>query len=293
MKKYISLQQAAEIANVSRQTIANWVDERIIQSRKTRCSSGHKYEVHIDSLMNIINNSTIAADTQAITAYETQLNMKVAELSQQWKSLLLTKKAVCLYPQTQQIILRILEAVVNNNKELRGIDMIRYVLRGNNYEEVAKMFGLQRERVRQIINKTLLRSNKIFSWAEVSLENQTLHNTINDLQQEVKQLKAENYNLRRDKEDLLINNKINENIKSETFTDEQLELLATSINDTTLPGRIKKLLFYARIYTVRDLLHKDKLELLRGRCFGYKALITIEDWLEAHNLTIGQLKRKY
>lgn len=292
MKKYISLQQAADIANVSRQTIANWVDERIISSRKTRCSTGHKYEVHIDSLMNIVNNSTIVANTQAITAYEAQAQLKVAEMAQEWKALLTTQEAIARYPHVRHIFIQVLQAIVNNNNNLRGVEMIIDMLKGRTLSEVGNRFGITTERVRQIVFNTLLRCNKVFSWATAVEENQKLTNEVEQLQHKVKQLEAENYNLRKDKEDLLINQKIEENIANER-NEELITLYATSIKDTDLPKRVKVLLTCARVYTIRDLLHRDTFELLRVRNFGRKALIIIEDWLEKYNLEIGQLKRKY
>ena len=292
MKKYISLQEAADMADVTRQTISNWANAGILAKRKKKCSSGYKYEVSIESLMNIINETTIKQSEDAIKKYEADLLRKSTQLQKQWETLLLTEQAVCRYPEVRRTIINVLLAVVNSNNNLRGIEMILHLVRGCTYEEVATKFCITRERVRQIVNRTYIRCNHIFAWSKVAQANQALTNEVQQLQQQLKQLEAENYNLRKDKEELLISQKIEENIINEKNED-LINLYATSIKDTDLPTRVKLLLQCGKIYTVRDLLHKDKLELLRLRNFGRKALIIVDMWLEDNNLEMGQLKRKY
>lgn len=283
MKQYIKPDEAAQIAQVTRQTIMNWIKEKVITSRRKRCSSGYTYEVSFQSLMNLINNTTIPADEQAIDTYTGRIKEQLLTLQQEWRTLLATQEAVATLPEVRRTILRIITSITPDEKYERGFSIIKELLRGNSYEDIAQKYQLTRNRVRQIVEITLRHPELINSY-------DIMQRKILSMEQQLKQLTLANKMLTIERDS--IKSQMTTNAKPLKPTEINAQLLATEITDLYdhFSTRVCRALTIRGINTVHDLLRCDFYDLSRIRNFGRRSIIEVEDFLEEHGLEMGMLK---
>ena len=160
----------------------------------------------------------------------------------------------------------------------READVVKRRLYGETLESIGEMFGLSRERVRQIAEKAI-RKSKELTWLKENTEH-------------IRELEADNQGLKRTV--VLLREKLTEYEERPELADADFvvlnntcELLATNVKNFNFTVRALNCMRSADIETVGDLVKYPKSDLMKFRNFGKKSLAELEYFVESHNLSWG------
>lgn len=167
----------------------------------------------------------------------------------------------------------------NENKlldflSIREKEIVMEFLNGNSFEGIAGKFGLNRERVRKIFEKTKRRinmnlfrnfKNMVSTHKELTERNIILEVTLKTLEAKIPLTNSE-----MDEYEFAVHN-----------------ILKTNIDDLDLSVRARNGLKNAQIETLADLVKYNKMDLLRFRNFGAKSLSEIEELVKEKGLQFG------
>ncbi len=289
-EQYLTTEEAAELAGVNRQTIINWVNERLIGGKKIRCAKGYRFIIDKQSLQNLIEDCTIKADTEAIARHKELLIKEKESLLQErqavkdeWEALKQTKDAICTYPNVLETVLRILDVVEVNYRE-REAEILRRVLRGVSFDRIAQDYGLRSERIRQIVQYSLRKMGNAPSYLQQG-------EAISDLKKQIGQLQVEKDVLGEQIKILWNENaELAEKVGIENvFNPEELDketaaLMSSRLIDHNLSVRTLKALRRYNIETIGDLIQYSSQYLLKIKYIGKKSLRELDDLLNTHGL---------
>ena len=170
----------------------------------------------------------------------------------------------------------------------REAEIMKELLKGTTYEDIGKRFGLTRERIRQIAEKSIRKSRDLI-WLKDRLDH------IRDLEADNQSMKAAYNDMKRrlhQQEELeRIEAEHDEEARRQALMekDEVCKLLSTKLVDCELSVRTLNCLRqgYYECETIGDVARLHKTDVLKIRNFGKKSLIELDDFFDAHGLQWG------
>lgn len=284
---WIRIGDAAEVSGFSRQTIRNWVDGKILPMKKIR---GLLY-VDKDVLMKVLDT---AGDVDSTRSKLEALKETYLKEYHEYKKLLACQRdsvdtnrylSICVNAGIRnrffQNVVHMLEAI--GILKYREGEMLSKLLEGEDMMEICNHYGLNRERVRQIIETAIRKSSDVTSIADIVSENKKLSEQNAALQAEVAALRSK----------LQI-------VEADVPAEEKKELdrlrvvLAKKIIDCPISVRAINILKayrvgseFKNIETLGDLCRINKLDYLKQRNAGKKSLTELENLLESYGLEFG------
>lgn len=285
--KLITVTKAAERLGVHRQTVENWAKRGILQVKAV----GRAHFV-LEEEVNAI--ADIAPDVEHARQSITKELDDIKAMQQEQEA---NRRAVRRELQIEGILARALTrrefyyAIPAMLCELdiipdRVAEVMRLVIQGETFEDIASRFGLSKERVRQLFTKgcrkaTLLSEvkDKLLQLEDVRLQNA-------ELKQQVKILSSELKTQREYEEALRAKNEA-ERIKAIEETDSLISLFNTPITDPSLNLSVRTLncCKSSDIETLGDICRHCKTDFLKMRNFGRKSLSELDDLLDSLNLS--------
>ncbi|MCX6754949.1 MAG: hypothetical protein NT068_00210 [Candidatus Nomurabacteria bacterium] len=179
----------------------------------------------------------------------------------------------------------------------RGVQILERYLEGETLEEIGRIHDLTRERVRQILGKTILRTRHrtpiISKWFKVfsKTEYATLDpEKVLKLLERGKELEKENQTLRISLEAVsrLSNSEVNAELSKIEEILKKQSILQKPVVDLDLSVRALNTLRACGMETLADVVNFSELELLQFRNFGKKSLDEVKEMLAFHGLTLKQ-----
>ena len=286
MARLISREEAAQLLDVTPQTISNWVEKKIITGHhvdrqlKVDKSTIEKY---FDSL------SDLAFTEKRVSAAQRDLQLSESELE---KNLDDMRSAVHLLGKgvpahlLSEIFLSICEVGGPDVIVQREQDILQMVLTGKSIEYVADNYGITRTRVIQIMSHAIRKLATMKSFTELHreykqllFENTNFPTVVQAFQNRIKELEIiSNLSVPPASEyDYLLGD------RGGYFTG----LMSTKVIDLKISVRSLNCLKAADVETLGDLVRCNKNDLLKYRNFGRKSLMELDDLLESLHLHFG------
>lgn len=286
MARLITRNEAAQLLDVTPQTISNWVEKGIL--------IGH----YVDRQL-VIDRSTIEKyfDTlsevgfmeKRISAAKRDLQFVENELMTNLKD---TRSAVHLLGDGVpahfliEIFESIIEASGNDVLKEREKVILTKLIEGNNPEYIGDEYGLTRSRIMQIASHAVRKLACVKTFSELRKENKQLifdntnfQTVVQAFQNRIKELERVN-NITSapvSEYDYLLGD------KGGHFT----ALMNTKVIDLKITVRSLNCLKAADIETLGDLVRCNKNDLLKYRNFGKKSLTELHDLLDSLHLHFG------
>lgn len=278
--KWIKIAEAAAISGFSRQTIRNWIDGGVLPKKMIR---GIFY-VDKDMLMKVLDD---AGDVEDARSKLEELKTTYIKESEEYKQLISFHRdkvalnrylSICVNSGVRTQFFRNVVSMleVTGVLDCREGDFLTKLLEGEDFSAIGNKYGLNRERVRQIADKAIRKSNDLSAIKKLYAENI-------DLKQQNNVLKAEIEVLR----------KRAQVIEAEVSKEELHELeglrqwFAIRLVDCEISVRALNILKSEGIDTIGDLCRLNRLDYLRFRNAGKKTLIELENFLASMNLSFG------
>lgn len=193
----------------------------------------------------------------------------------------------------QAIVYTVGHGIIND----RNLQMVLMFISCGSIAQLTEEYGVQPERVRQILEKCFMILKHRVSYSDIAKENKELKESVDAISHELKSLKEEN-------EDLKVCNMILSGVEmpedSTVFTREDRELcsyLDKSVFDLRVAVRYHSCFKLMGIETVGDLISYNGYDLLKMRNLGKKGVHYIERELAGLGLSLGMdtsaIRRKY
>jgi len=278
--KMMLLTEAAARLGVSRQTLENWGKNGVIKIKrmgKTRNA-------------NWVDADTINALSDTIADVEnarTKLEQECSDVEESYRTI--HQKAKDLRREmymvnkfgrmcvSQDFYLSIPTMLENLSILVpREAQVMRHVIGGWDFEEIAEELGLTRERVRQIFFKGCRKAKRLSCIKDCLDENIRLKDENEELKGCIRLLRKE-LKIQQEEEN-------EERERQICESDDLLKLLRTRIVDFDLSVRSFTCMKCAGIETVGDLCKYKKLDLLKLRNFGKKSLAELDDFIKSIGL---------
>ena len=275
-QKYIKASEVAAMFGVTRQTIRNWIDKKLLIATKI---DGCHY-VTMESVKAIEDKySEIVVVEGALEAY---VNKQKAAYEEYKASVELLRQSsaentkICLIKPRLTELVRIMFGIVRVSQygERRGDDMIELLLHGYDVKYIAEKYGISPERVHQIVEKDLRVLNyEGRQYVKIKEENERLKEELQTLENNVKSLRS----FREPGAESLEYSKV----------DVQESILTKKLVDCDISVLTLNCLKSEDIETVGDLARHHKTDFLKVRNFGKKCLIELDDFLDELGLEWG------
>lgn len=170
----------------------------------------------------------------------------------------------------------------------REAEIMKKLLKGSTYEDIGESFGLSRERIRQIVEKSIRKSRDL-TWLKERLDH------IRDLETDNQSMKAAYKNikgqLRQQEEQERKESKQDEEARRQAIMekDEVCKLLSTRLMDCEFSARTIHCLTTGGcdFETIGDVVRLRKTDVLKIRNFGKKSLKELDDFFDTHGLQWG------
>ena len=279
-KKYIKASEVAAMFGVTRQTIRNWIDKKLLIATKI---DGCHY-VTMESVKAIEDKySEIVVVEGALEAY---VNKQKAAYEEYKASVELLRQSsaentkICLIKPRLTELVRIMFGIVRVSQygERRGDDMIELLLHGYDVKYIAEKYGISPERVHQIVEKDLRVLNyEGRQYVKIKEENERLKEELQTLENNIKSLRS----FREPGAESLEYSKVDvqESILTKKLVD--CNLSVRCLNCLKACGKIINGEWVDMpIDTIGDLTRYSRIDLLKFRNFGKKSLIELDDLLD-------------
>lgn len=283
MARLISREEAAQLLDVTPQTISNWVERKLIighlvgqQLRIDRAT----IEKYFDTMSDLaFLEKRIVAAKRDLEFTETELNKNLDD----------TRSAIHLLGRgvpahlLSQIFSSIIEVCGDDVLVEREKAFLTMLLEGKSVEFVAEEYGLTRTRIMQVVSRAVSKLACVKTYSELHRENKQLSFEVSTFPSVVNAFKNRISALER------INNITSAPVseydyllgdKGGHFT----ALMNTKVIDLEITVRSLNCLKAADIETLGDLVRCTKTDLLKFRNFGKKSLTELEDLLDSLNL---------
>lgn len=284
MSKYISRQEAANRLRCSDQTVSNWVEKGILKARKIGRAlmlDADTIEVYADTLQDIAHTEEQLKD------WQNQLENKWRVTTKQMRDLRKDLKFPPLLMGYAQDVCRSMAEVMMVSDEFREREsaIFAHYIEGETMEEIAEDYGLNRERVRQILAKVIRKFGQVRNYKSIVEENDKLSKDNHQLALAYSIALKELEELRKFKDSVqpFVDKDGAVDAKGLAENEETMRvanLLTTEVTDLNISLRALNCLKAADIDTLGDLVQYDKLDLLKFRNFGKKSLSELDDLLE-------------
>lgn len=281
-QKYIKASEVAAMFGVTRQTIRNWIDKRLLIATKI---DGCHY-VTMKSVRAIEDKyADIEVEEGAADAYLRKLRAANDEYQKSAKRLRdccnwndavrKNREQVVKFVPTLFDIVRI----CRYPSTTRGEAMVSLLLSGKDVKSISEQFGVTPERVKQIMEKELrILQCEATIYTRLKEENESMREQIQTLKNNVASLDSAIVDMKNRHTDITI---------EKIPVDAQENTLTTKLVDCNLSVRALNCLKNGGIETVGDLTRLNKTDLLRFRCFGKKTLNELDDFLDSIGLKWG------
>lgn len=275
-KKLVPRQEAANMLGISVQTVSNYIERGIIAGIK----KGNYTYVFRDSLEQFLSEAhdmlSIKSELEnAKKDYETRLTEYQELMKQITEDTVLAKSANSVKSSVMEAICGMCGShdVMSPDFTRRISEILLMWLDGKDYTIIASVYGLSRERVRQIIQVGLHRIPKWKNYVE--------------MRKEYKRMKSRITNL--ESENLLLKTQLDEmtlKYNAKTNTNPTDPILTKSIMDIGLSTRSTNCLRMAGVKTVFDITRLTPDDLLNINQMGKKSKLEIEEFLETNKLSL-------
>lgn len=286
MARLITRDEAAQLLDVTPQTISNWVEKGILNGHmvgsqlKIDKATIEKYFDSMSDLAFIEKRVFAAKRDLQFTEKELEKNLKDSR-----SAVHLLGKGVPAY-LLNEIFISIINACGDDVLKEREKTFLTMLLEGSSVKEISDEFGLTYTRIMQVVSHSIRKLSTVKTFSELRKEykqllfdNNNYQNIVQSLQNRIKQLESVNNidSAPVSEYDYLLGD------KGGSFT----ALLNKRIIDFNLTVRALNCLKSADIDTLGDLLKCKKEDLLKFRNFGKKSLSEIEDLLDSMKLHFG------
>lgn len=279
MEKLVSRKEAAEMLQVTNQTISNYAKRGLL----TEVKKGPRgflfyYEHQVMALMDDVKE--IADLEQKIQAYKDELletKKQFETLKDEWKKKLHTaQRSSKIYDVAIALLHR---CVDNTDLQYREKLIIKGFLNLETTSEIGEKFGVSGQRVIQVFNKSIRKLKMMCFKADM----------YDDVVNTNNMLIEENAKLKKTIETLNISVRIPLNDEDILFV--KYPILREHISNY-LSVRAYNCLSAADIYTFADLVSYQRSELMKFRSLGRKSLNEIDLLVEKHGLTFGMIEHR-
>jgi len=285
----ISRQEAADLLNVSGQTISNWVEKGVLNAhyscdgRNTMLIDRKSIEKYFDTLENLaFMEKRISLQRKTLKEESDALENDLKDMA---KAKYLFGKGIPEF-YLRDIFNCVLYVAGDELLIEREKDILNQLMSGKTLEDVAEYYYLTRSRILQIINKAIHKISTMKSWPNVHDE----YKRICDENHRIMVLLESQQNRIRDLETQLGLQEKTDGGKSGVPGYSKMELaevLGRRLVDESLTVRSLNCLKAADIETVGQLVRYQKTDLLKFRNFGKKSLTELDDYLDSLNLSFG------
>ena len=294
MGKLIRTTDAADKLGVHRQTIENWAAKGVLQIKEI----GRAHYVDAELIDQIAEfGSDAIASAKALEAVKIEYDEQSEEIRQQMYEMRESWRLknddrryrnLCVEASIRSdFFVSVLDMlVISGDLTQRESAILAKRLMGTTLEEIGYEFGLQRERIRQIVEKAIRKSHELTEFKAKVDEMSDLRNTIAaqkavivDLRSRLK-LQEEDERLAKAKDDEERRRIIMEN-------DELCKKLNTKLIYCGLSVRALNCLRSVDVETVGDLIKCRKTDLLKCRNFGKKSMIELDEFVESMGFSFG------
>ena len=285
MSRMITRKEAADILNVSAQTITNWVEKGVLkghfpqEGKKKLLIDRNSIESYFDTFKDLSDIENCVARYKDLLLNESaELEEKVKEVRDARhllgngvpESFLLDLFSCVFYAAGENILTD------------RQKNILVMLLNGSSLSDIANFYSLTTTRILQIIRKSIRMLSTVKSWPkmhkeykDLSVDNLNLKMLLEHQQERIKELEA----------------KLNYNDEASAVADYSKKNLAVVLSrkliDEDLSVRCLNCLRFAHINTVYELIKYKRDDLLKLRLFGKKCLSELENFLESIHLTLG------
>ena len=286
MARLITRDEAAQLLDVTPQTISNWVEKGILNGHMV----GSQLKIDKATIEKYFDSmSDLAFIEKRVFAAKRDLQFTEKELE---KNLNDSRSAVHLLGKgvpaylLNEIFISIINACGDDVLKEREKTFLTMLLEGSSVKEISDDFGLTYTRIMQVVSHSIRKLSTVKTFSELRKEykqllfdNNNYQKIVQSLQNRIKQLESVNNidSAPVSKYDYLLGD------KGGSFT----ALLNKRIIDFNLTVRALNCLISADIDTLGDLLKCKKKDLLKFRNFGKKSLSEIEDLLDSMKLHFG------
>ena len=286
MARLISRDEAAQLLDVTPQTISNWVEKGILNGHMV----GSQLKIDKATIEKYFDSmSDLAFIEKRVFAAKRDLQFTEKELE---KNLNDSRSAVHLLGKgvpaylLNEIFISIINACGDDVLKEREKTFLTMLLEGSSVKELSDDFGLTYTRIMQVVSHSIRKLSTVKTFSELRKEykqllfdNNNYQKIVQSLQNRIKQLESVNNidSAPVSEYDYLLGD------KGGSFT----ALLNKRIIDFNLTVRALNCLISADIDTLGDLLKCKKKDLLKFRNFGKKSLSEIEDLLDSMKLHFG------
>lgn len=286
MARLITRDEAAQLLDVTPQTISNWVEKGILNGHMV----GSQLKIDKATIEKYFDSmSDLAFIEKRVFAAKRDLQFTEKELE---KNLNDSRSAVHLLGKgvpaylLNEIFISIINACGDDVLKEREKTFLTMLLEGSSVKEISDEFGLTYTRIMQVVSHSIRKLSTVKTFSELRKEykqllfdNNNYQNIVQSLQNRIKQLESVNNidSAPVSEYDYLLGD------KGGSFT----ALLNKRIIDFNLTVRALNCLKSADIDTLGDLLKCKKKDLLKFRNFGKKSLSEIEDLLDLMKLHFG------
>lgn len=182
MKTYLTRNEAAEMLDVTPQTISNYVSKGLLAESKTKDTGAKQMKILRSSVEKLLNEGyDIPTQSRAIDSFREELSKEEDELRKQKKRIKELREIVDISEKFNRNISEVAEilasSLVNNNiLSRRESFIVAELLSGSNFEYLSDRLGVSSKRIKQIYNKTLklLSLGKETSYMQLLEENRIL-----------------------------------------------------------------------------------------------------------------------
>jgi len=296
MARLISVREAAELLEVTHQTINNWIKKGRLQAHdvKERGKIVHKLDKSsimslVDSIRKLPNREDIVQMQKDIVELEKQLRQKKIELNKELikveDELFLLKRLARLYNINRTSELKrfvsicavLLEAGYSllSNKEH---DILIGYIYGKSVSQIAQDYNISRERVLHIIDGAINKLSEIKSYGTILRENDKLKEEAQNYKKlyEIQNKTLEEYfNVARER---------SSKIKEAKSIISEAPILLEEIDKFIFSTRTKNVLKRVSIDTVADLIKYGQTNLNKLKNCGKKTIVELTSFLKDNSL---------
>lgn len=263
--------EAAAYLGVDAQTISNWVNKGLLGGVNDKESK--RFWVNGEDVKRYAEKYKMLSVTAEIIDKE-QKDLVANERKVDAKLQMLMRDALnisCYNKSEISNLLATMWVLVVKGSE-RETKILELFFNGESIVKIADAFSLSRERVRQIIIKSIRKlNNALVELCDLKKEN-------SELKSEIAKVKTQ-----------LI---MQEGMKEEQSDDIPPSVFSIRLVDCNLPVRVLNATRAVNIDTIGDLVQYSKLDLLKFRCLGKKSVFQLDDFIHDMGLEWNMSKAK-
>jgi len=275
MDKLIQRRAAAYMLGVSRQTLQSWIKKGILKSKEiggTTFISEAAIRELADDLRDIISaREEIDRERQELERMRSEEEKLLKDIRSELRILPYCGEAIVRKEFYTSII-----DMIGDEPDIadREKAILRGLMDGKDLTDIADRLGLTRERVRQLAVKAIRKSSHLINLRDIEKENK-------DMKQKLREADTILEHMHQRIEEL----ESSLSIRKGTATKEELQqILATEISETDLSTRAKHSLMRKGVYSVADLVSRERLEIAHSRNIGPKTIKELDEFIESKGL---------